>query len=64
MYKIHELLNSCLIKDFFIVFVNLFFVLPVFFSRRKKMYDVSATKVFFQLLVTMILHLKSHLKLV
>lgn len=44
MYKIHDLLNSCLINDFLKVFVNLFFVLPwCFFTyAKKKMYDVSA----------------------
>lgn len=37
MYKIHDLLNSCLIKDFLKVFVNLFFVLPWgFFINAKK----------------------------
>lgn len=37
MYKIHDLLNSCLINDFLKVFVNLFFVLPwVFFTYAKK----------------------------
>lgn len=44
MYKIHDLLNSYLIKDFLKVFVNLFFVLPwgFFTYAKKKMYDVSA----------------------
>lgn len=44
MYKIHDLLNSCLINDFLKVFVNLFFVLPwgFFTYAKKKMYDVSA----------------------
>lgn len=37
MYKIHDLLNSCLINDFLKVFVNLFFVLPWgFFTYAKK----------------------------
>lgn len=44
MYKIHDLLNSCLINDFLKVFVNLFFVLPwgFFTYAKKKMYAVSA----------------------
>lgn len=45
MYKIHDLLNSYLIKDFLEVFVNLFFVLPWGFfinAKKKKMYEVSA----------------------
>lgn len=59
MYKIHDLLNSYLIKDFLKVFVNLFFVLPwgFFINAKKKKHQ---HRICFQL--TMIFNSKSHLK--
>lgn len=62
MYKIHDLLNSCLIKDFLKVFVNLFFVLPwgFFTYAKKKKCMMYQHRICFQL--TMIFNSKSHLK--
>lgn len=61
MYKIHDLLNSYLIKDLLEVFVNLFFVLPWgFFTYAKKNCMMYQHRICFQL--TMIFNSKSHLK--